>query len=119
MNVMQYPGTDLTYSTLPDAPRSDKTFFWSSPVFGRKILRKSQSARGSTECKSSRNNNIVSRCKSSIVGLHFSITIYFHLASFLCNEILLKKKKAVGRGMLIEQIFELRRLGALAVYVRL
>ena len=27
MNVMQIPGTDLTYGTVPGALRSDKTFF--------------------------------------------------------------------------------------------
>ena len=47
MNVMQLPASDLTYGTMPGSPRSDRnTFFWSLPVFGRKMLRKSQSARG-------------------------------------------------------------------------
>ena len=27
MNVMQYPGTDLTHGTVPGALRSDQTFF--------------------------------------------------------------------------------------------
>ena len=27
MNVIQKPGRDLTYGTVPRAPRSDKTFF--------------------------------------------------------------------------------------------
>ena len=44
---MQQPGSDLTYGTVPGAPRSDRnTFFWSLPIFGKKMLRKSQSARG-------------------------------------------------------------------------
>ena len=60
MNVIQYPGTDLTYGTVPGAPRSDKTFVWSSSVFGKKILRKSQSARGPTQCKSGPGNNMFS-----------------------------------------------------------
>ena len=48
--------------TVPGAPRSNsKTFVWSSPVFGRKILRKSQSARGPTQCKSGPGNNMVCR----------------------------------------------------------
>ena len=31
---------------VPWAPRSDKTFFWSSPLLSRTILQKSQSAMG-------------------------------------------------------------------------
>ena len=46
MNAMQQPATDLTYGTVPGA--QIRLFFWSSPVFGKKILRKSQSARGPT-----------------------------------------------------------------------
>ena len=59
---MQSPGTDLTYyGTVPGAPPSDKTFFWSSPVFGRKISQKSQSALGPTQCISGPGNNLVGR----------------------------------------------------------
>ena len=40
MNVMQYLWPDLLYGTLPGALRSDgKSFFWSSLIFGRKMLR--------------------------------------------------------------------------------
>ena len=41
INVMQLPGADSPYGTVPGAPLSDsKTFFGPSPMFGRKILRK-------------------------------------------------------------------------------
>ena len=36
-------------------------FIWFSPVFGRKILQKSQSAWGPTQCKSGPGNNMASR----------------------------------------------------------
>ena len=43
MNAMQQLGPDLPYGTVPGAPRSDGwDFFLSSPVFGRKMLQKSQ-----------------------------------------------------------------------------
>ena len=53
MNVMQQPGPDLSYGTMPEAPRLDyKAFFWSLPVFGRKRSQNPQSARGPAQCKS-------------------------------------------------------------------
>ena len=51
-------GTDLTYGSVPGASHLDK-IFWSSPVFGKKILQKYQSAEGSTQCKPGSGNNMV------------------------------------------------------------
>ena len=90
---------------MPGSPHLDKTFFWSSPIFGRKILQKSQSAIGSTQCKSGPGNNMV--CRHSHLLYRFSITIHLHLASFYATKYFWKKLATV-RGMLIEQNFELR-----------
>ena len=53
MNVVQQPGPDLFYGTVP-GPRAQmvRLFFLSSPIFGRKILLNPQSARGPARCKS-------------------------------------------------------------------
>ena len=73
---------------VPWAPRSDETFFWSSPVFGRKILQKSQNDRGSTQSKSA-------RAITWLVGVTIYSTFFNNNSppprQFLCNEILLKK----------------------------
>ena len=38
---MQWPAPDLPFGIVPGAPRSNvKDFLWSSPIFGRKMLRK-------------------------------------------------------------------------------
>ena len=63
------------------ALRSDgKTFFCSSPIFGRKILRKSLSTRGNAQCKSCL--GITRFVGVTILMYHFSITIHLYLASF-------------------------------------
>ena len=67
-------------------PRAHNDFFWSPPVLGRKILRKSQSASGPTQCKPGSGNNMVSRI------VHFSITIHLHLASFYAIKYFKKKQ---------------------------
>ena len=93
-------------------PRTQIRLFWSSPVFGAKILQKSQNARGPTQCKS-----------DSGVGITIYCTFFNYNSppprQFLCNKILLKKLASVRVIMLIEQIFELREPGPLAVYVLL
>ena len=78
INVIQQQGPDLPHGTEPGAPLSDdKTFFWSSPIFGEKILQKNlHSARGSTQYKSGPVNNMVS--KRDRLFYHFSITIHLH-----------------------------------------
>ena len=38
MNAMQQPGPDLPYGTVPEARAQMVRLFWSSPVFGRKML---------------------------------------------------------------------------------
>ena len=58
--------------------------FWSSPVFGTKILQKSQSARGPTQCKSAQAITWFVGITISIV--YFSITIHLHLASFYATK---------------------------------
>ena len=41
------------------APRSaGETFFWSSPIFGRNMLRNLESAKSPTQCKSGPGNNM-------------------------------------------------------------
>ena len=92
------PVDPTSFHLWPGAPRSDpKTFFWSLPVFGRKILLKSQSARGpapETPC----NVNLAramkwfvgvtstSHIRSNLHLVHFSITIHLHLASFYATK---------------------------------
>ena len=49
-----------TFGTVLEPSHSDN-FFWSSPAFGRKILQKSQRARGPTQSKSGPGNNVVCR----------------------------------------------------------
>ena len=86
-----------------------KDFFWSSPVLGRKILRKSQSAWRPTQCKSGLGNN-------RVLGVTIYCTFFNNNSlpplRFLCYKILLKKI-SYNRGMLIEQIFELKGAGPL------
>ena len=85
---MQLPGMDLTYGSVPGVPRSGKTFLWSSPVFDRKILQKSQGARGPTQCKS-----------GPAITWFVGLTMYFTFFNnnlppprlFLCNKVILKK----------------------------
>ena len=83
--------------------------FWSSPVFGRKILQKSQSAWRPTQCKSGPGNNM-------ILGVTIYCTFFNNNSlpplQFLCYKILLKKI-SYNRGMLIEQILELKGAGPL------
>ena len=73
---------------VPWAPRLDKTFFWFSPVFGRKILQKSQNASGSTQSKSA-------LAMTWLVGVTICCTFFNNNSppprQFLCNKILLKK----------------------------
>ena len=94
---------------MQGAPRSnDKNFFWSSPVFGWKILRKCQSVRAQL------NVNPV-RAITWFAGITI-ICAFFNNNSppsrqFLCNKILLKKNSYSIRRMLIKQIFELRGPG--------
>ena len=64
--------------------------FWSSPVFGRKMFQKSQSDRGTTQCKSGQGNNMVSR-RNNLLH-HFKIAIHLHLTSFYATKYLRKKK---------------------------
>ena len=103
MNVMQQPEPDLLYSTDPRVPRSDgKTFFWSSPTFGRKMLRKSP------KCQRPRirpGNNMVSWRNPLLY--HFLTTIHFQLASFYAQNI----EKKLAAEILIEQIFEFELKG--------
>ena len=85
-DVMQQPGTDLTYGAVPGAPRSNgKTIFSCSPVFDRKILQKSQGARGPTQCKSG-------RAITWFVRLTIYCTFFNNNSppprQFLCNKIL-------------------------------
>ena len=94
---------------MPGAPRSNgKTFFWCSPVFDRKILQKSQGAKGPTRCKSG-------QAITWFVGVTIYCTFFNNNSprQFLCKKILLKKKIATVRGTLIEQNFELRGAGTL------
>ena len=56
-----------------------RLFFWSSPVFGRKILRKSQTG---AQLNVNPARAITCFAGVTISVVHFSITIHFHLASF-------------------------------------
>ena len=58
----------------------------------RRFCKNLQSTRGPTQCKSGPVNNMVSM-RNNLLH-HFLITIYLHLASFLRDNILLKKKLA-------------------------
>ena len=90
--------------------RAQIKLFWSLLVFGRKILRKTQSAMGSTQSKSGQGNNMVCRRNHPFFNNNLPPP-----RQFLCNKIVLKKLASV-RGMPIEQIFELRGpMGPLAV----
>ena len=79
---------DLTYGTEPGTLRSGKTFFWFSPVFGKKILQKSQIARCPTQCKSGPGNSMV-------LGVAIHDTFFNDNSppprQFLCGKIVLKK----------------------------
>ena len=92
-----------------------RLFFRSSPVFGRKILQKSQSARGSL-------NVNPAQAITWFVGVTIYCTFFNNNSppsrQFLCNKMLLKKLATV-RGMLIKQIFELRGPGPPGRYVLL
>ena len=47
MNLKDEPVADLPYDAVPGAQLTDaKTFFWSSPIFGKKILQKSRKCLG-------------------------------------------------------------------------
>ena len=108
-----FAGVSLKYEqhciTQCQGPRAQIRLFWSSPVFGRKILRKSQSAGGPTQCKSGPGRNML--CIGVIIYCTFFNNNSPPPGQFLCNKILLKKLATVRR-MLIEQIFELRRPGS-------
>ena len=109
VNVKQQPGTDLTYGTVTGAPRSNKTFVWSLPVFGKQILPKSQ-------VPGAQLNVNAARAITWFVG----VTIYWTFFNnnsppsrqFLCKKYLWKKLATVTR-MLIEQNFELKESGPL------
>ena len=58
-NAIARDGFNIRHSAR--GPELRKDFFWPSPVFGTKILRKTQSARGSTQCKSGPSTNMVCR----------------------------------------------------------
>ena len=91
---------------MPWARAHIRLFFWSSPVFGWKILRKSQSARAQL-------NINPARATTGFVGVRIYCTFFNYSPTprqFSCNKILLKKLATV-RGMLIEQSFELRGPG--------
>ena len=76
MNIMQLPGPDLQYHAVPCAVCSDgETFIWSSPIFGREMLQKSQKYQGPPQYKSGPSNTmLVSR--SNLLLYHFSTTIF-------------------------------------------
>ena len=87
--------------------RAHIRLFWSSPVFGRKILRKSQSARGPAQCKSGPGNNMVSTCNHLLYIFQYQFT---STSPAFTHKILLKKISN-SKGMHIEQNFELRGPG--------
>ena len=92
MNVMQSPGMGLAYGTVPGAPRSDKTFLWSSPEgnLAEKYCNNPKVPGAQLKVNSA-------RTITWLVG----VTIYCRptffnnnlppLHQFLCNKILLKK----------------------------
>ena len=76
---------------MPGTPRSDgKNFFWSSPLFGRKMLRKFPKCLGPVPCKSGRDNKMVGKrdCHSIIPFFNNNST---PPSQYLRDKILLKK----------------------------
>ena len=81
-------------------PRTQIRLFWSSPVFGAKILQKSQSARGPTQCKSDSGNNMV--CWRNYLLYIFQLQFTSTSPVFVQQNIF-EKKLASVRGMLIDK----------------
>ena len=89
-------------------PAADSnTFFWSSSIFGRKMLRKSPKCQGTHAMYIRPGNNMVG--KRNHLLYHFSITIHLHLAGFHAQNT--SKKNYLGK-MLIQQIIEFQLRGA-------
>ena len=81
MNVMQQPGPDLPYGTVPGAPLlNGQTFFWYSLTFGWKMLQKSLRYQGARAMLILPGNKMVTWHNHLLH--HFSITIHLNLASF-------------------------------------
>ena len=82
---MQEPGTDLSYGTVPGAPRSDKTFFGLHLHLARKYCK-------NLKVRGAQLDINPARAITWLVG----VTIYFFNNNsppprqFLCNKILLK-----------------------------
>ena len=108
MNVMQQLGQVYRMAQSQGPSALMVRLFWSSPIFGRKMLRKSPKCQGPSQSKSDPSINVVSRRNHLLY--HFSIIIHLHLASFYATK---SKKLATLRKMLIEHIIrlELRVLG--------
>ena len=91
-----------------------RLYLWSSPIFGKKMLRKLSNARGPKQCKSIPGKNMVSRRNHLLY--HYSLTIDLHPVSFYAT-ILLKK---ISQGKCsINKLLNLNwgGMGSLALYV--
>ena len=101
---MQQPGTDLSYSTVPGAPRSDKTFFGLHLDLAGNYCE-------NPKVPGAQLNVNPGRAITWFVNVTIYCTFFNNNSTpprqFLCNEILLKKI-SYSKGMLIEQIFKLR-----------
>ena len=100
---------------MPDAPRSNKTFFCLHLCLAEKYCE-------NPKVPGAQLNVNPARAATWFAGVTIYCTFFNNNSltsrQFLCNKILLKKL-ATAREMLIEQIFELRGPGSLVVYVRL
>ena len=107
MNELQYPGTDLTYGTVPGAPRSGKNFFGLHLHLAGKYCKNSKMPVAQL-------NVSPPRAITWFVGVTIYCTLFNYNSppplQFFCNKILLKKIATV-RGILMEQNFKLRGPG--------
>ena len=106
---MQLPGTELTYGTVPGALRSDMTFFYFHRYLAGKYCKYSKVPGAQLNVNPARK---VTWFEGEAIYCTFFNNNSPPPRQFLCNKILLKKIATV-RGMLIEQIFELRGPGPL------
>ena len=115
---MQWPLTRYAFNIWLSArgPTLRKKFFWSSPVFGRKILQKSQNAWGSTQGKFNSGNDMV--CRRNYLLYIFSNNNSLSPRQFSCNKIpVLLKKISNSKGNAHWKTFRIERAWALWPYM--